>query len=63
VKQGRWTAEIDGRHLARDLPRAPGEYEAIDGTMAPRGLGEAGRLVPLAEPGTARLRVKKAAPT
>jgi hypothetical protein len=38
-----------------------GEYEAVYGNMPPRGLGKAGRLVPLAEASTARLRVKKAA--
>jgi hypothetical protein len=38
-----------------------GEYEAIYGNMPPRGLGKAGRIVPLAESSTARLRVKRAA--
>jgi hypothetical protein len=38
-----------------------GEYEAIYGNMPPHGLGQAGRLVPIAEASTARLRIRKAA--
>ena len=35
-----------------------GEYEAIYNNMPPFGLGKAGRLVPLAESSTARLRIR-----
>lgn len=35
-----------------------GEYEAIYNNMPPLGLGKAGRLVPLAESSTARLRIR-----
>jgi hypothetical protein len=38
-----------------------GEYEAIYGNMPVRGLGRAGRLVPMAEGSTARLRLRPAA--
>jgi Monooxygenase af470-like len=34
-----------------------GEYEAIYGNMRPRGLGKAGRLVPLSEASSARKRI------
>lgn len=37
-----------------------GEYEAIYGNMPPRGLGKAGRLVPVAESVGARQRIKAA---
>jgi hypothetical protein len=36
-----------------------GEYEAVYGNMPPRGLGRAGRLRPMAESSTARLRIKR----
>jgi hypothetical protein len=36
-----------------------GQYEAIYGNMPPFGLGRAGRLVPLAEAGSARLRIRR----
>ena len=35
-----------------------GEYEAIYNNMPPFGLGKAGRLVPVAESSTARLRIR-----
>jgi hypothetical protein len=38
-----------------------GEYEAIYGNMPARGLGKAGRLVPMAESSSARLRLKQVA--
>jgi len=38
-----------------------GEYEAIYGNMPPFGLGQAGRLIPLAEGKTARQRFRAAA--
>jgi hypothetical protein len=37
---------------------AAGQYEAIYGNMPPFGLGRAGRLLPLSEASTARLRVR-----
>jgi Domain of unknown function (DUF4188) len=37
-----------------------GEYEAIYGNMPPRGLGKAGRLVPVAESSAARGRLRAA---
>lgn len=40
-----------------------GEYEAIYGNMAPRGLGKATELVPLSQDSSARGRVKRAAAT
>jgi hypothetical protein len=36
-----------------------GEYEAVYGNMPPFGLGKAGRLVPMSESSSARLRLKK----
>jgi len=36
-----------------------GQYEAIYGNMPPFGLGRAGRLVPLREASTARLRIRR----
>jgi len=39
-----------------------GEYEAIYGNMPPYGLGKAGRLVPISESSTARLRLRRSAP-
>jgi len=38
-----------------------GEYEAVYGNMPPFGLGKAGRLVPMSESSTARLRLRRAA--
>ena len=38
-----------------------GEFECVYGNMPPFGLGKAGRLVPVAESSTARLRVRRAA--
>jgi hypothetical protein len=38
-----------------------GQYEAIYGNMPPRGLGKAGRLIPVSETSTARLRVRGSA--
>ena len=35
-----------------------GEYEAIYGNMPPTGLAQAGRLVPIGEGSTARLRIR-----
>ena len=35
-----------------------GEYEAVYGNMPPRGLGKAGRLVPVSESSSARERLK-----
>ena len=35
-----------------------GEYEAVYNNMPPSGLGRAGRLVPLGESSTARLRIR-----
>jgi hypothetical protein len=37
-----------------------GEYEAVYANTPPRGLGKAGRLVPMSESSTARLRLRKA---
>ena len=37
-----------------------GEYEAIYANMPPRGLGKAGRLSPMSQASTARLRVNRA---
>jgi hypothetical protein len=42
-------------YLVRD-----GEYEAIYGNMPARGLGKAGRLVPIADASTARARLRSA---
>ena len=57
-----WKRAKDGRagiwhetYLVRD-----GQYEAIYGNMPPRGLGTAGRLVPVAESVGARQRLKAA---
>lgn len=38
-----------------------GQYEAIYGNMPPHGLGKAGRLIPISEASTARLRLTAAA--
>ena len=40
-----------------------GEYEAVYGNMPPHGLARAGRLVPLNEGSTARLRLRQQAKT
>ena len=37
-----------------------GEYEAVYANTPPRGLGKAGRLVPMTESSTARLRLRRA---
>ena len=37
-----------------------GEYEAIYGNMPAHGLGKAGRLVPISESSSARLRLRRA---
>ena len=38
-----------------------GEYEAIYGNMPPFGLGKAGRVIPMSESSTARLRLRTTA--
>lgn len=40
-----------------------GQYEAVYGNMAPRGLGKAGRLVPVSEASSARERIGAVAAT
>ena len=37
-----------------------GQYEAVYGNMPARGLGKAGRLVPVSESSTARRRLRNA---
>jgi hypothetical protein len=38
-----------------------GEYEAVYANTPPRGLGKAGRLLPISESSTARLRIRRSA--
>ena len=55
-------ARFNSYHLLKTvLDLRAGEYEAIYANMPPFGLGQASRLVPLAEGKTARQRFRAAA--